>query len=89
MNKILALMDLFRKGEAVANKEAWKKGQIAVTALAGAIMAAIQVGKAFGYNLPEGITEETVNLVSAGVIGTVNIALTYATSDKVGILPSK
>lgn len=89
MNKLLSLVNLFRKGEAVANKEAWKKGQIGVTAVAGAIVAAVQVAKAFGYSLPEGITEDTINYVSAGIIGVVNIALTYATSEKVGLLPSK
>lgn len=89
MNKILALIDLFRKGEAVANKAAWKRGQITVTALGGVMLAGTQVASAFGYDLPTGVTEETVNYLAAGIIGVTNIVLTYITSDKVGILPEK
>lgn len=87
--RLLAVMDLFRKGEAVANKEAWKTGQITVTAVAGLIMALIQVGKAFGYSLPVDVDSDTITAFAGGTLGFINIVLTFITSEKVGILPAK
>jgi len=89
MNKLTAILDLFRKGEEVSNKEAWKTGQITTTALAGALMAAANVLAAYGHPLPAGIDADTVTAVSGAVIGVVNLVLTYVTSSTVGILPAK
>lgn len=87
MEKILAILNLFRKGSAVADKEAWKKGQIGATVVGGAIIAVVQVAGAFGYPLP--IPEDVATQIGAAIIGVVNFALTYMTSESVGILPEK
>lgn len=87
MNKILALIDLFRKGSAVANKEAWKKGQIGSTVIAGLILAIVQVAAVYGYPLP--ISEDVAMEIGAAFIGVVNFVLTYITTDKIGILAEK
>lgn len=89
MNKLLAFVDLFRKGEAVANPQAWKTGQITATSLAGVVLAAMHVAAAYGHPLPAAVDEGVVTALCAATIGVVNIVLTYATSDKVGILPAK
>jgi len=89
MNKFLAILDLFRKGEAVANKEAWKTGQITATALAGVVMAGANVAAMYGHPLPAAIDADTVTAVAGAVIGVVNLVLTYATSETVGFLPEK
>lgn len=86
--KLVALANLFRKGEAVANKEAWKNGQVTATVLGGAVMAGVEVAKAFGHDIP-GVDENVVTAVAGAVVAGVNFVLTYATSDKVGILPAK
>lgn len=89
MNKFLAIVDLFRKGEEISNKEAWKTGQITTTALAGVLMAAANVASAYGHPLPAGIDADTVTAVAGAVIGVVNLVLTYVTSSTIGILPAK
>lgn len=86
--KLIALANLFRKGEAVANKEAWKSGQVTATVLGGLVMAGLQTAQAFGYDVP-GIDEDTVTAVAGAVVSVVNIGLTYITSEKAGILPAK
>lgn len=89
LNKILAVADLFRKGSAVANKEAWKKGQITATMLGGAAMALVGVAQAFGYPIPAWVSPEAVEAVSGLAITAVNVVGTYVTSEQVGILPAK
>ena len=89
MTKLVAVLDLFRKGESVANKEAWKTGQITATALAGVVMAAANVAAAYGHPMPAGLDADSVTTIAGGVIGIVNLVLTYVTSEKVGLLPAK
>ena len=87
--KLAAILDLFRKGRSVMDKEAWKNRQITATVLGTVIMAGVQVAKVFGVELPPQLDEDTITLLSGGLIGLVNIVLTYTTSDKAGILPEK
>jgi hypothetical protein len=89
MNKLTAILDLFRKGESVSNKEAWKTGQITATALGGVLMAAAQVASAYGHPLPACMDADTVTAVAGAVIGAVNLVMTYVTSETVGLLPAK
>jgi hypothetical protein len=89
LTKLLSIINLFRKGSAVVDKQAWKNGQITATAIAGAAMAGVQVAQAFGYDLPAGVTEAAVNAVAGAVATVVNIVGTYVTSEHVGLLPAK
>ena len=86
MQKLLAVLALFRQGNVVANAAAWKNRQITVTALGAFLLALIHVLKAFGVEIP--VDEETANTIAAGVLCLVNIVLTLVTTDKIG-LPSK
>lgn len=83
MNKLLAIWQLLKQGNAVADAAAWKNRQISVTVLAGVILAVINVLSSFGLSVP--IDVETANAVAGGVIAVVNVVLTLTTSDKVGI----
>lgn len=87
MSKLLAFLDLFRKGSAVADPAVWKDRGGATIALAGLIGALVQVARLYGYQLP--LDEDGVLAVAGGVATVVGLFVTYATSDKVGVLPSK
>lgn len=83
MNKLFALLALFRKGNAIADPEIWKKRQVEATMLGGVIVALIQVLQAFGVSLP--ITADDATALAAGLLVLVNTCLTYVTTDKIGI----
>lgn len=86
MGKITALWALFRQGQSVADPKLWKERQITATVLAGVLVALVNVAHAFGLEIP--LDMDTANAIAAGVLGVWNVALTYATTDKVG-LPAK
>lgn len=87
MNKLVALIDVFRKGSAVADPALWKNRSAAVIAIAALIMAAVEAAKAYGYDLP--IDSETALLLAGGIAAAVGLLGNFATSDKVGLLPAK
>ena len=81
--KIKALWDVLQKGKEVADPEIWKRRQVTSTLLGGAIIAVVQLAKAFDYDLH--IDEDTVTAVAAGVVAIVNYFLTLSTTTKIGI----
>lgn len=87
MNKLLALLDLFRKGSRVADAELWKSRQVSTTMLVVLIIAGVKVASLFGYVLP--IDEDSATAIAGGIIAVVNVLLTYATTNKLGVLPAK
>jgi hypothetical protein len=87
MGKLLALLDLFRKGSVVANPDAWRKHQITATMLGVFIMAAVQLAKVFGYALP--IDDDTATAIAGGVLALANVVFNYVSSAEAGILPAK
>lgn len=87
MEKMLALLNLFRKGSAVDDPAAWKQHQVTATMVGVFIMALVQLAKAFGYDIH--IDDTTATALAGGAIAAVNVVLTYVTSDKIGVLPAK
>lgn len=87
MGKLGALFDLFRKGSAVADPALWKTRQITVTLLGGVIMAAVHVGEAYGLKVP--VTSNDVDAIAGTILFVVNLVLTPATSEKVGLPPRR
>jgi uncharacterized membrane protein len=83
MEKLKAILALFKQGHSVVDPALWKNRQITATILAGVILAIINVLAAFGFSIP--IDPDTANAIAAGVIGLVNVILTMTTSKKVGI----
>lgn len=86
MGKLLALWRLFQKGNEVSDPAKWKNGQITVNAIGAVLLGAVELARAFGYEVP--ITEAQSLAIGGGVIAVVNIVLTVITSARVG-LPAK
>lgn len=86
MGKLVALFRVLQAGHAVASPARWKAGQVTVNALAALLVALAAVSSAFGYPIPA--TSEQVTAVAGGLLALVNVLLTVATSETVG-LPSK
>jgi hypothetical protein len=89
MSKILALIEVLRKGSSVADPALWKNRSAAAIALAGVLAALIQLAKAYGYELPVPLTHDELLAIAGGVATVVGLFVTYGTSDKVGLLPPK
>lgn len=83
MNKLGAFLNLFRKGAVISDPTTWKQRQVTATVLGSVIMAVVGVAGAYGYNLP--IDNETALAIAGGVLGVVNVCLTYVSSDKIGV----
>ena len=86
MNKLLALLDLFRKGNAVADPALWKSRQIKATLLLPVFGALIAVLRAFGLEVP--LDDAKITQLVTGLVVLINCLLTVSTTDKVG-LPAK
>ena len=87
MSKLFDMLDLFRKGAAVSEPALWKNRSALVLALTALILTGCRVAKGFGYDLP--ITETDAASLATAVAVLVGLFSTYATSDKVGVLPAK
>lgn len=83
MEKISALWQLFKLGNAVADPGAWKRRQITATAVAALLIGLAQAAKAFGYPIP--LDPDSASAVAGGVIAAVNVVLTLTTSKTVGV----
>jgi hypothetical protein len=69
---------VLHKGYELSNAAAWKNVQNAINIIAGILFIVVQ-----SYQLP--IDKDTVNLLAGGIVALVNIVLTVATSEKVGL----
>ena len=83
MDKIKAVLAVFRKGAVVANPRLWKQGQITATAVGALLIAVAQLGKVFGHDL--NLDPDTASAVAGGVVAFVNWLCTLATSKHVGL----
>lgn len=86
MEKLKAMLQLFRQGSVVADPTKWKERQITATVLAGVILALVHLLSVFGVAIP--LDMDTANAIAAGIIAIVNVVLTVTTTDKIG-LPAK
>ena len=87
MSKLLAFLDLFRKGSAVSDPAVWKNRSALTLALTALILTGCRTAREFGYDIP--ISETDAATIAAGVAVVVGLLSTYITSEKVGILPPK
>lgn len=87
MNKLLAALNVYRKGSVVANPAAWKSGQITGSLLAGFFGAGIALAKTFGYELP--ISDDQLLTIGGAIVAIaglfINPTATIVSSDKVGL----
>jgi len=87
MGKLLALFNVFRKGEAVANPTAWKNGQVTGSIVAGLLGALVALAKVFGYDLP--LSDDQLVTIGGAVVAVAglffNPAATLGSSTTVGL----
>ena len=83
MEKLLALLALFRQGNAVSDPALWKNGGVTAALLIPVIMALARVAEAFGGPLP--ISESDAATLAAAVLCVLHIVLTVITSPTVGL----
>lgn len=83
MNKITALIALFRAGISVSDPALWKQRQVTTTVLGVVILSVVNLLAAFGMSLP--VDTETANIIAGGILAVVNVVLTITTTDKIGV----
>lgn len=90
MNKLLALLSVYRKGNVVANPAAWKNGQITGSIVAGLLGALVALAKTFGYDLP--LSDDQLLTIGGAIVAIaglfLNTTATVVSSDKVGLSSS-
>lgn len=85
-SKFKLILDLFRKGNEVANKGLYKDGANATFILASFLTAAVKLTEAFGYLVE--VDSETVTAIAGGIAAIVLFVINNITSRKAGILPA-
>ena len=88
MNKIIAIVDLFRKGSQVANPTAWKDNTNIGLLLGALIMAVLSALKVF-FDIDLHMELETANSIGAGVGCLVAFIVNNISSRQTGLLPPK
>lgn len=91
MNKIRAILSLFKRGKRVANAEAWKTGQMSVEAVSGLLMAIVAAFVAFsGYEVE--VNGEEIGAIATALVtivpafaGLWGAVSTVITTNKVGV----
>lgn len=87
MDKVVALFSLLKYGQSVADPALWKQRQVNATMLAGVIMAVVNTLAVFGVAVPIDLT--VANMAAGAIVSLVNVYLTYATTDKIGLPGTK
>jgi len=91
VNKLRALLSLFKQGKRVANVEAWKTGQMSVEAVSGLLMAIVAVFVVFsGYEVE--VNGEEIGAIATALVtivpafaGLWGAVSTVITTNKVGL----
>jgi hypothetical protein len=83
MKTIFALLNVFRRGSAVADPAVWKNRSALVMALSALIVALAQAAKGLGHDI--GIDNDTASAIAGGIAAIAGLFNNFATSDKVGI----
>ncbi len=86
MRKLWAILDLFRKGNAVAEPGLIKNGGMGlITVLTTLLLSFSGVANAFDWSFR--ISQEEAATIAAGIATVLHIVFTVITSDKVGLPP--
>lgn len=88
MNKLFDLLALFRKGNELANKEAWKDGGNAATLLAPLLVLVVKLLGDFNV-VSFQLSEQDAALIALGIVTVVQFVIHNITSKHAGILPAK
>lgn len=88
MIKLLAILDLFRKGNQVANPEVWKDATNSGLLYGALIMSVLSALKIF-FGVDLGMDLDTANSIGAGFGCLVAFIVNNISSKRAGILPAK
>lgn len=83
IDKLKAAWALMQAGKVVSNPALWKTRQVTTTVIVAALWALVNVGKAFGVEIP--VDAETIDAAAVAILGLGNLVLTVATTDKIGL----
>jgi uncharacterized membrane protein len=83
IKKLRAGYDLMKKGKRVSDPAKWKNRQVEASVLVAVIWSAVNAAKAFGVEIP--VDEDTVDALAIAILSVVNVVLTYATTNKIGL----
>lgn len=81
------IFDVFRKGSAVKDAVSAKNKAMLGIAIGGFISLVPALAKVAGYNVE--LSQDDANQIGVAIATVAGLFSTYATSDKVGILPAK
>lgn len=91
IKKLQTALTLLKAGKSVSNPEAWKKGQVAVSAVTAVIFAAIAAAGAW-IGIEIQVDNESVDSVAAAIItivpvvvGLFNTVATVISTNKIGL----
>jgi len=87
VGKLWAIIDVLRKGSAVADPALLKNRAGLTMALTALLWSLTSAAKGLGYEPP--ITQDDAATAAAGIALVVGLYVNYASSSKVGILPAK
>jgi hypothetical protein len=87
LKHLINAIDIFRKGSCVADAVKAKNLSALVGATAVLLYSLARIAKDQGYDL--GISYEAARDIATGIGAIAGLFVTFATSDKVGILPPK
>lgn len=90
MNRISAMVAALQHGASLADPAIWKRRQLAVNAVTGLLGAGVALAASYGTQIPLG--EAELAALAGGVVavaGAVNSYFTTATTEKIGLGPSK
>lgn len=85
--KIGDIIDLFRKGSAVANKEAWADSGNAAALITPAIMAAVKLAGDYGIGIQ--LSTQDAATIASGIVAVVLFVTHNITNKHAGILSAK
>lgn len=88
MEKLFAIIDLFRKGNQVANPEVWKDATNSGLLYGALIMSLLSALKIF-FKIDIGMDLDTANSIGAGFGCLVAFVVNNISSKRAGILPPK
>lgn len=83
MDKLLALLSLFREGNEVADPKLWKTRQNNANIFVPVLAALVAVLRLFGVDVP--LDNDSLALLSGGLLVLVNLVITNISSKRVGL----
>lgn len=83
MQKLFAILALFRKGNAVDDPALWKNGGMAAMALVSVLLALSHVARLFGWPLE--IDEADAGAIATGLVTAIGVVSHLVSSKTVGL----